>query len=435
MQRFSPFLLVVSLILLSANAIAAETNVCNAGIGGTGIQQDGIGGTGNQQEGIGGTGVQASSGVGGTGAQVNSGVGGTGIVGIITGFASICVNGLELHYNAHTSVDVDGVSSTIEALNIGQLVAVESAGESNLLMAKHVSVSHLMVGKIEKIDAAQNSIQIMGQPVYISQNTINGTNLKPNQTVKVSGLLATNNTIHALRIDLATADTPSQVAGLIDENNAVGGIRIMGANTAANGEIVRVSGRWDGSELHASEIKESALQRVLNKSENLVIQGIAPTNTEQRLVLQNQIVKTDSNTTISGAHTGNNKTIIVRGKSDRAGKITARTIEYSGEDTILERGGSKHRPSSLDKKGERIENGRGANSKKEAKDRSESAERHENTVRPEKVDKPEKAERPERAERSERTERAEKAERPEKVERPERAERPERSERYEVRED
>jgi hypothetical protein len=161
MQRFWAALIAISLALLSINAASAESNVCNAGIGGTGIQQDGIGGTGNQSEGIGGTGVQASSGVGGTGTQANSGVGGTGIVGIITGFASICVNGLEVQYDAQTIVDIDGVSATIDALNIGQLVAIESSSKGSQLRAQRVSVSHIMVGKIEKVDAAQNTVQIM----------------------------------------------------------------------------------------------------------------------------------------------------------------------------------------------------------------------------------------------------------------------------------
>jgi hypothetical protein len=411
MQRFSAILITISLVLLSANASTAEPNVCNAGIGGTGIQLDGIGGTGNQSEGIGGTGIQASSGVGGTGVQANSGVGGIGIVGVISGFASICVNGLEVHYDTQTNVDIDGVSSSIDALNIGQLVAIESSSKANQLRAHRVSVSHIMVGKIEKVNTAQNTIQIMGQTISLSNNTIGGADLKANQIVKISGLVTANNLVHALRIDLAAANTPSSIAGVIDEAGKLNGVNIANTNRIYVGRVVQVSGRWDGHALRAKQISESATQRVLKGAESVVIQGIASARTGQQFSMQNQTIHIDADTKIEGSNSGNNQTVIVRGKLDRAGKITARMIEYSNQDIILERGGSQHRPNAPDKSSSSTSDKvRNADEKMEAKDRTEkteSAERAEKVERVEKVESPEKIERPERTERLERTERHE----------------------------
>lgn len=415
MQRFFPFLVVVSLIVLSANATAAETNVCNAGIGGTGVQQDGIGGTG----------VQANSGVGGTGAQANSGVGGTGIIGVITGFASICVNGLEVHYDSQTYVDVDGAAASIDALNIGQLVAIESSNKGNQLRAQRVSVSHIMIGRIEKVDAAQNTVQIMGQTIRLGSNTIGGADLKVNQIVKVSGLVTANNLVHAMRFDLAAANTPSSIAGLIDKTGQINGVNIAGASHTER--AVQVSGRWDGRSLQAEHINESAMQRVLKGSESVIIQGIAPARTGQQFNMQNQTINIDANTKVIGARADNNQSIIVRGKLDRAGKITARTIEYSNQDKVLERGGSKHRPNASDKPSSNSNDKvRNAGYKLDAKDRtekSESAERHENIERQEKAEHAEHVERAEHAERPEKLERAERTQRPEKPEKTERAER------------
>lgn len=97
MQRLSATLAAIVLVLLASSANAG---VCNSGIGGTGNQKDGIGGTGQQaHDGIGGTGISADSGIGGTGQQAQEGIGGTGIIGVITGFASVCVNGLEILYD------------------------------------------------------------------------------------------------------------------------------------------------------------------------------------------------------------------------------------------------------------------------------------------------------------------------------------------------
>lgn len=380
MQRLPTALITISLVLLSANAASAETNICNAGIGGTGIQQDGIGGTGNQSEGIGGTGVQA-----------NSGVGGTGIIGVITGFASICVNGLEVHYDTQTSVDVDGVSSTIDALNIGQLVAIESSNQANQLKALRVSVSHIMVGKIEKVDVPQNTIQMMGQTIHLNRETIASKDLKNHQLVKISGLVTANNLIRALRIDLAPPNTPSSIAGVMDETGKVNGVSIAANNLIKTDRILQVSGHWDGRALQADQISESAMQRVLNSAERVVIQGIAPTTSGPQFNLQNQAIIIDKGTRISGKNSGKNQTIIVHGNVDRAGKITARSIEYANERKVLERGGNKHRPNASDKiKGERAERSGGNNAKKEIKDR---LEKHEKVDRPEKTDRPEKVER------------------------------------------
>src|SRR5690349_21550179 len=96
------------------------TGVAPGGMGGTGISTDngGMGGTGaplkKHPGGIGGTGAVAG-GVGGTGIgseSDNGGIGGTGIVGTITGFASICVNGLEVHFNNDVPVSENGIATT-----------------------------------------------------------------------------------------------------------------------------------------------------------------------------------------------------------------------------------------------------------------------------------------------------------------------------------
>jgi Domain of unknown function (DUF5666) len=386
-------------LMLSSATARAETNVCNAGIGGTGIQQDGIGGTG---------------------IQANSGVGGTGIVGIVTGFASICVNGLEVLYNKQTEVDVDGVASSIDALNIGQLVAIESSKKSNQLVAQRVSIAHMMIGKIEKVDLAQNTLQVMGKTINLSTETIVSADLKPQLLVKISGLVAANNRVLASRIDLAQPNTPSQVAGLVDKAGAINGVNITSVNKIQTGSMVRVSGRWDGRKLQANEMKESAIQRVLDGAKNVIIQDFA-TSAQQAIKLQNQIISIDKHTKVSGKNSSQNQTIIVYGRSDRAGKINAHSVEYTNENKMLERGGSKHRPDTSNKSNsseERIEQER----TKEVKDRLDKLETAEHPEKIERSEKTEKVERPEKIEHSEKTERLEKLEHLEKAERPQRHE-------------
>jgi Domain of unknown function (DUF5666) len=461
-QRLSAILIATCLSLLAANA-QAEGNVCNAGIGGTGVRLDGIGGTGNGagvggtgkqaasgassgvggtgiDSGVGGTGVQASSGVGGTGIdtgvggtgkQANSGVGGTGIVGIITGFASVCVNGLEVHYDDKTKVDVDGQSSAINALNVGQLVAIESFDKGNLLKAERISVSHIMVGKIENVDYSQNTLQILGQTVRYGSNTVGYANLKINQTVKISGLQASNNNVYALRVDLAAANTPSSVVGLVSPTGDINGVRVLGDNRISAGKNVQVSGNWDGKALRANQVQTSAIDAVLRRSDNVIIQGIAPASVND-VKVQNQRIQSDANTKTNGAAKGadGNQTVIVRGKSDRAGNISARSIEYSSEDKILERGGSKQRPS-LPESGRNSSNDKDKQpSGKENHAESQNHDLKNHDVK-HKLDKPESANRPEKIEKPEKVEKIEKPEKidlPEKIDIPEKIQLPERVE-------
>src|SRR5947207_877487 len=66
-------------------------------------------------DGLGGTGIQT--------AQLNrrgDGIGGTGILGTITGFGSIIVNGRELEFNTSTAVASDGRPASLQELRVGQ---------------------------------------------------------------------------------------------------------------------------------------------------------------------------------------------------------------------------------------------------------------------------------------------------------------------------
>jgi hypothetical protein len=71
--------------------------------------------------------ILAERGIGGTGTPpgnpelADRGIGGTGIVGVITGFASVCVDGLEIAYDRSAAVDIDGAAGTPAALRVGQI--------------------------------------------------------------------------------------------------------------------------------------------------------------------------------------------------------------------------------------------------------------------------------------------------------------------------
>jgi hypothetical protein len=446
MQKYLA-ILVTTTLLVFANHASAGAGVCNAGIGGTGIQLDGVGGTGAKPDGVGGTGVNASSGVGGTGIdsgsglggtgvqaegiggtgiQTAEGIGGTGIVGVITGFASVCVNGVEVEYDNKTAVDVDGQSASISDLNIGQVVAIDAASNRDQLKALRISVSHAMVGKLEKINLAQNSLQIMGQSIKISPATLGLTNLQINQTVKLSGLTSSNGLVHAMRLDVAAPDTPSLISGVLDSNSQINGVKIANTGKTDAGSYVQISGQWDGNALQALQVKESAVHRVVRVADNVIVQGLAPMSEKYDLKVQNRQIYTDANTQVHRAGKGEYQSVIVRGKLDSAGKLNARSVEYSPAERLLERGGSKQRPESSELKSTNVDKQDAKHDDKRV-DNNNSIDKNDSHAKdkPEITEKVEKIEKTEKVEKSERIEKPETVTRPETISKPERLARPE----------
>lgn len=100
---------------------AAGTAICRIGPDGgppAGTAQE----VASDDRGIGGTGIQLAS-----AEDDDRGIGGTGIVGVVTGFASICVNGLHVGYDPALPVAFGEVMAPPAALRVGQVVAI-SAG-------------------------------------------------------------------------------------------------------------------------------------------------------------------------------------------------------------------------------------------------------------------------------------------------------------------
>jgi Domain of unknown function (DUF5666) len=468
MIRLSTILLT---LMLSLTVSAANAGVCNAGVGGTGVSQDGIGGTGIINKGIGGTGDTANSGVGGTGVSpnkgiggtgntANSGVGGTGIVGVITGFASVCVNGEEVLYDNATKVDVDGQPANISALEVGQLVAIDSNNLGNALKASRISVSHLMIGEIQQINLADNTIQMMGKTINLAA-TINSkglkiNNLAKNQTLKLSGMVATNGQIFVSRIDVALKNTPTSISGVIDLAGRVNGIKIAQSKQFKplnSGSLVTIVGEWNGSALQIKQMKENVVQRVLRDNADVIIQGVVSNHSNQ-IRLDHFDVATDNKTKIKGDESLINQSVIIRGKLNSIGKLNASSIEYSPSNKILDRGGNLRpalpdskpndlKPENLDKDHskndvnpieknpvEKVEtNNRPEKqdtfSKPDAAPRPDKVEKPESIEKPTKIDKPETIEKPAKIEKSETFSKPEIIEKPIKIEKPEVLSKPE----------
>lgn len=156
--------------------------------------------------GIGGTGAPiavAERGIGGTGAPAriaDRGIGGTGIVAVITGFASICLGGVEVALDPAVPVTMDGQPIAASGLRAGQLAIIDAAGHGNTLAARSVELRQEVSGPIEAA-GTNGRLRVAGQPVQLTPTTLGERHPVVGQWVSVSGLRGPDGVVQATRLD------------------------------------------------------------------------------------------------------------------------------------------------------------------------------------------------------------------------------------------
>jgi hypothetical protein len=486
MKRWGRLLL--GLIALALTPALHAANPCTtggapvmrdgSGAGGTGLRPEGIDGSGQ-----GGTGI-SPHGAGGDG----SGTGGTGhtvqVEGVITGFASICVNGLELHYQPTTPVTIHGRTASPGDLEVGQVVRALATGQGAQLTVQQVHVRHLLVGQVQAI--GPGGLQAQGRNIGLSPGTVLPAGLAPGVKVAVSGFAGANGHSVATRLDVVPDDTPDSLTGEVRRaargQLTVDGVVLDGRlPRLAPGDIVHAEGRYTGGRMQVTRFERE--ERIV-PVDRVVIQGLVRRADKSGLDIGGQRFLVDTRTRGRQARAGDwaivdavreGGQLRVRELEEQAhpGSLVNRPDQGEGDDSHREDASGKKpfeqkaaphadtdsgrtdrdtRDSGHDddreqeheterseapESPERIERPETAEPERpERTEMPEKAERHETIERPEagerpELERPQKIERPERAEKPERVERVERVERPEREERPERVERPEREERVE----
>jgi hypothetical protein len=293
-------------------------------------------------------------GIGGTGISADVDL---GIVGLITGFASICVNGVEVSYDTQTQVTVNGVPASTEALAVGQVVAVRAHGNSLLARAHSIAVLDAVIGPIGAFDRSANALEVRGQQVRLTASTIVGPGVREareGESVRVSGLRAADGSIAATRIERA----PAGATWLRDERSYA---------PALAAERFLLQGYVSaGRELRIGEVGVSASDAVRSR---LASEGL----------------------------------VIASGRTAADGRHVVERVQ------TFERSLPERREGATPGENERGRGGRG-----ERTERPDPSGPSERTERPATADRPERVERPERLERSG-------PDRPERVERPDRS--------------
>jgi hypothetical protein len=201
--------------------------------------------------------VLADRGIGGTGAPskiqvADRGIGGTGIVGVVTGFASVCVDGLEVRLDKTVPIAVNGAAATMGQLRVGQLVVINaskpSTGPVSDAQARTIAVRYEVSGPIEAIDLRAGAITVAGQLVIVKPATwIDGRFGIGNWTT-VSGLRQSDGAIVASRLDRAPVGAMAVRGQIVREGGItrIGSLVLHGpaVTNTAPGTFVSVVGKY-----------------------------------------------------------------------------------------------------------------------------------------------------------------------------------------------
>lgn len=148
----------------------------------------------------------------------------TGIVGvgIVTGFGSVFVDGVEYDTSA-AEVTMRDVSATLADLKVGHYVEVKGHSHGAGYHADVIRYHNVLEGPIASIDVGAGSFVAMGQTVLVTSATSFGDEvvpasiegLKAGDVVEVSGMVPLEGPIEAKRIDVKPDGGPYDVTGYV----------------------------------------------------------------------------------------------------------------------------------------------------------------------------------------------------------------------------
>ncbi|WP_431285421.1 DUF5666 domain-containing protein [Humitalea sp. 24SJ18S-53] len=231
---------------------AAATNLCRVGPdGGPPLLA-------SDDRGIGGTGMLADG--------EDRGIGGTGIVGVVTGFASICLDGLRVGYAPGLPVATPDGMAGPEALRVGQVVVIAATERDGRLQARSLTLRHEVAGPVQAV--APGSLRVAGQRVRLGTGLPAGSaDWGLGDAVAVSGLRAPDGSITATRIDRLPPGTTAIVHGTLtrqpDGTARIDGLALRPTAALAGvaaGPVV-ASGQLVGGALVPASIRPDLLAR------------------------------------------------------------------------------------------------------------------------------------------------------------------------------
>jgi len=255
--RWLPFLAAAALVLAACQGGAPARGPALAALGGAGGgEQDGSG--------LGGTGHRG--GIGGTGLRAEGGIGGTGIVGTVTAFGSIVVQGRHIELAPALEVSEETRPASPADLRVGQVVAVLATAErAGRPVALRVRVRYAVEGPVAAVGQGGGGtwLTVAGQRVQLAPAArVEGGSPRPGAWAQVSGLRRADGTVRATFMRLRPAPPPGARVAVRGVPRTDGqGLRIGTLpledpqGRLRDGVPVRVRGTMSLGRLHVAEIE------------------------------------------------------------------------------------------------------------------------------------------------------------------------------------
>lgn len=206
------------------------------------------------------------------------GIGGTGIVGVLTGFGSLLINGVTVDVARTTRYTTSFGATSLDALVPGMSLTVYAQRRGDRLVAKDVFVDHLLIGTLRGHQGALhvNGVSVQA-PSAIHAHTLTGTRVAVSGVWSASGVIAS-------RIDPAGMDK-DMIAGTItpvDEGiNGIGSVRLDAQGVRLmTGQYAAVMGTSNDEGFNVQSIGNGRFARATSLR-NLSVEGyLEPINTQ-----------------------------------------------------------------------------------------------------------------------------------------------------------
>jgi hypothetical protein len=230
--------------------------------------------------GLGGSGIWSEDrGLGGSGMRA-------GIIGVVTGFASLCVNGFEVELDETSVVTVEGHPATPADIHLGQLVVIEAKAEGGKLRAASIDVRLAALGPVSTVSDDGKTLTLLGQTVRLSDVAgARPEKLAPGDWVAVSGLRGADTAIEGSSVvRLPEPGARAMVAGVVREGRSAGleigalAIGPLGPDKPAfaAGDAVVVEGRPRDGRLAVERVRPQLEARFTAGVRDLSLQTLVP---------------------------------------------------------------------------------------------------------------------------------------------------------------
>jgi hypothetical protein len=195
-------------------------------------------------------------GIGGTGMQASGPV---GLLGQVTGFGSIFVNGIEVEPQAATALSIDGRPVASIDFELGDVVEVLTRDDAGYTDALRVNLRHEVIGPLDTVSADGRELRVLGQVVRLHEAAAS---FAVGDRLAVAGFRDQAGMIHASRVTRIES-TDVLLRGELERGPGgatVAGqsVQMAGQATVRGGRVV-AHGRLVGETLQITDLSAERL--------------------------------------------------------------------------------------------------------------------------------------------------------------------------------